>query len=150
MIELIQRFIEIPSVANLEKENKEAMDYLESRLKEIGFSIDRKGNSPTKQPVMVANYVNEKSENKIVLYNHYDVEKINREEKWNTDPFKLEEIEGRLYGRGIADNKGVLLTRVLAIKTLIDNGDEIPNILWIIQGEEEVAGPTKTEIADGE
>lgn len=146
MINLIREFIAIPSIANLEKENKQAMLYLESKLEKIGFIVEVLGDSPTKQPVLVGRYINKNNSNNIVLYNHYDVEKINREEKWNTNPFELEEIEDRLYGRGVADNKGILLTRLLAIEELANKEVELPNILWIIQGEEEVAGPTPFEI----
>ena len=81
-----------------------------------------------------------------MLYGHYDVEKIKDWENWNTPPFELVEKQGRVYGRGIADNKGVLLTRIYAIKEMLEENEDIPNILWIIQGEEEVGGQTPFEV----
>lgn len=146
MIDLIREFIGIPSIANLKKENQLAINFVKNRLDKIGFSVEICGDSPSKQPVIVGRCTNETALNEIVLYNHYDVEKINKKEKWATDPFKLEEISGRLYGRGIADNKGILLTRLLALEQLVEQGKKLPNILWIIQGEEEVAGPTPFEV----
>ena len=60
-----------------------------------------------------------------MLYGHYDVEKIKGWEKWNTPPFELVEMDGRFYCRGIADNKGILLMRLLAIKEMFEAGEEI-------------------------
>ena len=80
------------------------------------------------------------------MYSHYDVEKIKKNEKWKTDPFELVEKKGRYFARGIADNKGVLLTRLFALKEMLALGESLPNIMWIIQGEEEVQGKTPFEV----
>lgn len=47
--------------------------------------------------------------------------------KWNTPPFELVEKDGRVYCRGIADNKGILLTRLLAIKEMYEADEAILN-----------------------
>jgi acetylornithine deacetylase/succinyl-diaminopimelate desuccinylase-like protein len=82
----------------------------------------------------------------VVLYGHYDVEKINASERWETPPFEVITKEDRYYCRGIADNKGILLCRILALQAMKAAGEPLPNILWIIQGEEEVAGPTPFKV----
>jgi len=53
----------------------------------------------------------------------------------------LTERDGRLYGRGMADNKAVLLARLEVLKTRLTAGKPLPNMLWLIQGEEEVGAP---------
>jgi cysteinylglycine-S-conjugate dipeptidase len=142
----LKEFIAIPTLANDAEANQSGIEFVLRILNSIGFSITLEGNSSFKQPVIVAKYNNHNSTKKVVLYGHYDIEKITSLEKWNTPPFQLVEKGGRYYCRGIADNKGILLTRLLAIKELFEKGHEIPNILWIIQGEEEVGGKTAFEI----
>lgn len=142
----LKDFIAIPTIANDKEANQSGIDFVKSILKPLGFEFATEGESPYHQPVIVAKYTNEKTDKKVVLYGHYDVEKIKDWEKWNTPPFELIEKDGRIYCRGIADNKGVLLTRLFAVKEMFEADEEIPNILWIIQGEEEVGGQTPFEV----
>lgn len=146
MINTLKQFIAIKTIAYDEKSNIQGIELVSNLLKSIGFSISIEGDSPYKQPVVIAKYTNKESTKKVTLYSHYDVEKIHREAKWNTDPFDLIEDEGRFYARGIADNKGILLSRIFSLIELKKSMEELPNILWIIQGEEEVAGKTPFEV----
>lgn len=145
-IEQLKEFIAIPTIATDKEANQSGIDFVKNILKPLGFEFSTEGESPYHQPVIVAKYTNPRSDKKVVLYGHYDVEKIKEWEKWNTPPFELAENNGRFYCRGIADNKGILLTRLFAIKEMLEAGEEIPNILWIIQGEEEVGGQTPFEV----
>lgn len=142
----LKEFIAIPTIANDKEANQSGIDFISDILKSIGFKISIEGESPFHQPVIVAKYNNPNSDKKVVLYGHYDVEKIKDWEKWDTPPFELTEKDNRYYCRGIADNKGVLLIRLFAIKEMFDAGEQLPNILWIIQGEEEVGGQTPFEV----
>jgi len=144
--ETLNDFIVIKTIANDKEANQSGIDFVRNILEPLGFEFKTEGESPYHQPVIVAKYTNVMSDKKVVLYGHYDVEKIKDWEKWNTPPFELVEKDGRVYCRGIADNKGILLTRLLAIKEMFEANEEIPNILWIIQGEEEVGGQTPFEV----
>lgn len=145
-IEILKEFIAIKTIANDKIANQLGINFVKNILKPLGFEVIIEGNSPYYQPVIVAKFTNEETDKKVVLYGHYDVEKIKDWENWDTPPFELVEKEGRYYCRGIADNKGILLTRLIAIKEMFDAGEAIPNILWIIQGEEEVGGRTPWEV----
>ncbi len=138
----LAEFIANPTIANNKEANQSGIDFVKQILSPLGFKITIEGESQYHQPVIVAKLTNSKSDKKVVLYGHYDVEKIKDWEKWNTPPFELTENKGRLYCRGIADNKGILLARLYALKEMFEANEEIPNILWIIQGEEEVEGKT--------
>lgn len=146
MINQIRKIIAIKTIANDKKSNVEGIKFITDLLEEIGFDCSIEGDSKYSQPVIVAKYLNSKSNKKVTLYGHYDVEKINNEASWNTDPFSLVEHNSRYYARGIADNKGILICRIYALLEMKKNKEELPNILWIIQGEEEVAGETPFQI----
>jgi acetylornithine deacetylase/succinyl-diaminopimelate desuccinylase-like protein len=144
--DFLKDFIAIPTIANDKEANQTGIEFVKNILIPLGFKFSTEGESPYHQPVIVAKYTNLTSDKKVVLYGHYDVEKIKGWEKWNTPPFELVEKDGRIYCRGIADNKGILLTRLSAIKEMFEAREEIPNVLWIIQGEEEVGGQTPFEV----
>lgn len=146
MINQIQKIIAIKTIANDKKSNIEGIKFITNLLEEIGFQYSIEGESKFDQPVIVAKYLNSNSIKKVTLYGHYDVEKINDEASWNTDPFSLTEDNERYYARGIADNKGILICRIYALLEMKKNNIELPNILWLIQGEEEVAGQTPFEV----
>ncbi|CAA6808292.1 MAG: N-formyl-4-amino-5-aminomethyl-2-methylpyrimidinedeformylase, partial [uncultured Aureispira sp.] len=111
--------------------------YIISKLEAIGFKCTLHEGSPYHQPAIVAQRnATFEGKNKICIYNHYDVEPIHRKD-WNYPPFELSEDQERLFGRGIADNKGVLWARILTLEYLWEQQLASPSILWLIQGEEE-------------
>jgi acetylornithine deacetylase/succinyl-diaminopimelate desuccinylase-like protein len=78
----------------------------------------------------------------LVVYNHYDVQPTEPLDEWKSDPFTPIERDGKLYGRGVGDDKGELVARFNAIKSLLDSGSKIkPNLKWFVEGEEEVGSP---------
>jgi acetylornithine deacetylase/succinyl-diaminopimelate desuccinylase-like protein len=80
----------------------------------------------------------------LLIYNHYDVQPETPLDLWNTSPFVLTEVGGRLYGRGASDDKGELISRLAAVRAIrAAHGGELPlKIKWLIEGEEEVGSPS--------
>jgi len=147
VLSALNEYISIKSIAGDKDENNKAIMFLGNILREIGFSVSVEGESKYEQPTIIAKYDSTSSSKKVVLYGHYDVEIIHKKEKWlSSDPFVLEEKNDRLYGRGIADNKGIFLARIFAIKEMIEKNEAVPSILWLIQGEEEVGGLTPFKV----
>jgi acetylornithine deacetylase/succinyl-diaminopimelate desuccinylase-like protein len=76
------------------------------------------------------------------LYAHHDVQPVNDvgEAKWEqADPFKLERKNGRLFGRGSADDKGAVTAQLGAISAWLQTHGKLPiNIKMLVEGEEEV------------
>lgn len=75
----------------------------------------------------------------LLIYNHYDVQPAEPLELWTSPPFQPEERDGKLYGRGISDDKGHFVSRLFAIDSLLNELGELPcNVKFILEGEEEI------------
>jgi acetylornithine deacetylase/succinyl-diaminopimelate desuccinylase-like protein len=77
----------------------------------------------------------------VLLYNHYDVQPAEPIELWDSDPWTLRVDGDHAYARGVSDDKGHIICRLLALDALkAANGGRLPvNVKWIVEGEEEVA-----------
>ncbi|MEZ4590613.1 MAG: M20/M25/M40 family metallo-hydrolase [Chloroflexota bacterium] len=84
-----------------------------------------------------------RSDKTLLFYLHYDVQPAEPLELWDSPPFELTEREGKLYARGISDDKGHIICRLAALAAVKEAmGGELPcNVKFIIEGEEEVGSP---------
>ena len=78
----------------------------------------------------------------VLLYGHYDVQPPDPLEDWISGPFDPEIRDGRIYARGVGDNKGQHFANLMAIESLIACHGELPcNVKVLLEGEEEVGSP---------
>ncbi len=74
----------------------------------------------------------------LLIYNHYDVVPPEPLDLWDTPPFEPVLRDGKIYGRGVSDDKGHFTYRLHAIDAILASDGDLPcNIKWIIEGEEE-------------
>jgi acetylornithine deacetylase/succinyl-diaminopimelate desuccinylase-like protein len=80
------------------------------------------------------------SDKTLLYYNHYDVQPPEPLELWETPPFEPSLRDGKLFGRGVSDDKGHLTARLFAIDALLAMFGDLPcNIKFVVEGEEETS-----------
>ena len=106
-------------------------------LKRYGLSNARLLEIPGGYPAVIGDIPAPPGAPTVILYAHYDVQPARSEDGWETDPWIPVVKDGRLYGRGAADNKSGIATIAGAIRAL--SGRYPVGIKVIIEGEEETA-----------
>ncbi len=84
---------------------------------------------------------------KLLLYEHYDVQPVDPIELWDTKPFEPVEKDGRLFARGVADDKADVMARIHALETLKQLGEVPVTLRFIVEGEEEIGSKSFEKIA---
>jgi acetylornithine deacetylase/succinyl-diaminopimelate desuccinylase-like protein len=129
-----------PSVVAQNLGIAEMADLIETLLGEIGFQTQRLQTEGA--PPAIYAELRGRSDYTILLYNHYDVQPPEPIDLWHTPPFEPTMRDGKLYARGVSDNKAEIASRLTAIRALQAVYGELPITLrWIIEGEEEIGSP---------
>lgn len=137
--EKLKQLVAIPSVSTDATKFDDlirAAKYIEKELDSMGFEVDmyQKDNCP---PLIVGKKNINPDKPTIAVYAHYDVQPEAPVDKWSSSPFVLTLRNGKIYGRGVADDKGHLIQSIVAAKNLIDQDKLRNNIVFIFEGEEE-------------
>lgn len=86
----------------------------------------------------------------VLCYAHFDVQPPDPLDLWVTGPFELTQRDGRLYARGVADDKGNMFVLVEAVRQLAEEGALPVNVRFAFDGEEEVGGDSIVEWVDAD
>ncbi|WP_326564713.1 dipeptidase [Micromonospora peucetia] len=132
----LERLVRIPGIAfedfdhsHVERSAEAVAELL--RGCDLDVRIVRSGG----QPAVIGKKAAPPGAPTVLLYAHHDVQPVGDLTLWESDPFEPVERDGRLYGRGAADDKAGIMAHVAALRAY---GDALPvGVVLFIEGEEE-------------
>ncbi len=156
-LKLLSDFVSIQSVSTDPSRHSEilkAVEFLKKEIKSLGFEVNiyKKKGCP---PLIIGIYrpastkVSKVSARQVGIYAHYDVQPEDPVGKWGSPPFELTRRNGKLFGRGVADDKGHIIQIIEAIRRLVETRHASSlhnNIVLIFEGEEENASGNFEEL----
>ncbi len=126
-----------PSVAAQNWGLEDAAKMVAAMLRKRGFSVEIIATSGA--PVVFAERKG-RADKTLLFYNHYDVQPPEPLELWDSPPFEPTLRDGKLFARGVSDDKGHLVSRLFAIDAILAEEGDLPcNIKFVVEGEEEVS-----------
>ena len=145
----IADLVAIPSVAAQGRGVAEAAEAVRALLTAEGFPAEL--HATAGNPVVYAEGgATAAGAPTVLFYNHYDVQPAEPFEEWDSDPYTLDERDGALYGRGAADDKGELVTRLVALRWFQLRNGALPfRVKFVVEGEEEIGSPSLADL-DGD
>ncbi len=132
-------FVRIPSVSAQTSHQADMMtcaNWLVAKLQSIG--LDARAEPTLGHPIVIGKTPRDPAKKTVLIYGHYDVQPPEPLELWTTPPFDPQIRDGRVYGRGASDNKGQILAHILGVAEALQEGPLPVNVIFLIEGEEEV------------
>lgn len=137
ILNTLSRLIKIDSVsAEGSEKPQQALEFMLNSASEMGFTAQSFDN-------LVGHIQYGDGKKLCGVLTHLDV--VPAGNGWTVPPFELTHKNGRLYGRGIADNKGSAVVALYCLKALKDNGIEANSTIRLILGTNEETGMTDVE-----
>jgi acetylornithine deacetylase/succinyl-diaminopimelate desuccinylase-like protein len=141
MISDLQTLIRQPSVSAKKQGLVECANLVTRMMRKAGINSDVLYlDDKNIAPIVYGEVTSKSNPGKTILfYNHYDVQPEEPIELWKDDPFSGT-VEGNyIFGRGSADDKGELITRIKAVEYFLKKKGDVPcNVKFMVEGEEEV------------
>jgi acetylornithine deacetylase/succinyl-diaminopimelate desuccinylase-like protein len=144
---LLKRLIDYlrrPSISAYGEGIAEVADYIAGVMRNMGLSVKIMPTSGW--PMVFGQATPVPGAPTVLLYGHYDVQPPDPLDAWTTPPFEPTIRNGRLYARGVGDNKGQHFAQLMALETLLTCRGALPcNVKVLLEGEEEVGSPHMPE-----
>jgi acetylornithine deacetylase/succinyl-diaminopimelate desuccinylase-like protein len=139
-VERLIDYVRHPSISAHNVGIREVAEILVGML--TGLGLDTRLIPTAGHPMVVARWLKAQGAPTVLLYGHYDVQPPDPLDLWITPPFEPTIRDGRIYARGVADNKGQHLAQILAIEAHLKVHGTLPcNVILLLEGEEEVGSP---------
>lgn len=139
-IERLFDYLRKPSISAHGIGMDDVTEYLRAMLNQLGLSAQI---VPTAGwPVVLGRRTDTPGTPTVLLYGHYDVQPPEPLDEWVSPPFEPTIRNGRIYARGVGDNKGQHLAQILALESLLACRGQLPcNVILLLEGEEEIGSP---------
>ncbi|WP_134323813.1 dipeptidase [Cumulibacter soli] len=141
-IEDLKALVAIESIsasAAHDRQVRASADAVVALLAEIGCP-DVRIVSEGGKPAVIGHFPAPEGAPTVCLYAHHDVQPTGDEALWTSPPFAATERDGRLYGRGAADDKGGIAAHLAALRAF--EGKPPVGVTLFIEGEEEIGSPS--------
>jgi acetylornithine deacetylase/succinyl-diaminopimelate desuccinylase-like protein len=145
-VEELRDLVRIPSVSAKPEHMPDveaAGEWVVARLKAAG--AENVAMYPTEgHPVVYGDWLHAGADKPtVLLYGHFDVQPAEPFELWETPPFEAALRDDRIYGRGASDDKGGMMTPIIAAEALLKTTGKLPvNVKFFFEGQEEIGSPT--------
>jgi acetylornithine deacetylase/succinyl-diaminopimelate desuccinylase-like protein len=131
----LARLCKEPSVSADGKGMRECASLVADMLRRRGFAVQILDTAGA--PVVFGDRPG-RSDRTLLFYNHYDVQPPEPLELWETPPFEPSIREGKMFARGVSDDKGHIECRLAALDALLEVEGDLPcRIKFLVEGEEE-------------
>jgi acetylornithine deacetylase/succinyl-diaminopimelate desuccinylase-like protein len=137
-------YLRRPSISAYGEGIGEVAEYIAGVMRQMGLAVGIMSTSGW--PMVYGEYYAGDGVPTVLLYGHYDVQPPDPLEEWISPPFEPAIRDGRLYARGVGDNKGQHFAQLMALETLLACRGTLPcNVKVLLEGEEEVGSPHMPE-----
>jgi acetylornithine deacetylase/succinyl-diaminopimelate desuccinylase-like protein len=137
-------YLRRPSISAYGEEIAEVAEYIAGVMRQMGLAV--RILPTTGWPIVFGEYHLRPDAPTVLLYGHYDVQPPDPLEEWISPPFEPAIRDGRLYARGVGDNKGQHFAQLMALESLMVCHGTLPcNVKVLLEGEEEVGSPHMPE-----
>ena len=137
--------LRIPSISTLPERRDDCLRnarWLRDRFDAMGMQAQIVDVHAGGLPVVVADWHGAAGKPHLTIYGHYDVQPVDPLDEWQSPPFEPAIRDGEVWARGAADNKGNHMATVKAVEHLFAAGGPPINLRFLIEGEEEITGPS--------
>ncbi|MBK8447024.1 MAG: dipeptidase [Micropruina sp.] len=143
----LAELVAIPSVSALaahDDDVQRSAEWIADRLRALDCP-DVRVVAEGGQPAVIARFPAPAGAPTVCLYAHHDVQPTGDRSKWSTgDPLVVREADGRLFARGVADDKAGVLVHLAALRAF--EGRPPVGVTVFIEGEEEVGSPSLADL----
>jgi len=139
---VLEELVRIPSISS-SREHAGDVDAVIDRVADLArqtgaaeVDVVRSGG----QPAVIASWPAPAGAPTVLLYAHADVQPTGPVDQWTSAPFEPTERDGRLYGRGAADDKAGVAMHLAVLRAF--GGKPPVGVVLFVEGEEEIGSPT--------